>query len=264
MRVDVMQISLFEIIAQVINFFILLFILQKLFYNPVTEIMEKRQQKIEENITNAERKNEEAQELISKYERKMSEIEKEKTETMNEALKEAEEYKRDLVDRYRKEAEKKRSGFLMEAREDKEAIAAEIRNFMVKGTVDISRNLVDSFQRENLESYLFDALLTKISSFAEEKHEVGREEDAGKFVLISADEVDERKKEQLEYVLQENRFEIRSLEIREDPSLVAGYILKMPDYTIYSSISHFLDKKEEQLKEFLEQAVRDRGEDYDT
>ena len=258
-----MQITLFEIIALVINFFVLLFILQKLFYSPVTDIMEERQRKIEENITNAERKNEEAHELITAYEKKMSEIEKEKTETMNEALKEAEEYKRNLVDRYRKEAEQKKTGYLMEAKEDREAIAAEMRNFMVKGTVDIARNLVDSFQRENLESYLFDALLSKISSFAEEKHDVRRQEDAGRFVLISADKVDERKKEQLEFVLKENRFDVRSLEIREDPSLVAGYMLKMSDYTIYSSISHFIDKKEEQLKEFLEKSLRDRGEDDD-
>jgi len=259
-----MQITLFEIIALVINFFVLLFILQKLFYSPVTKIMEERQQKIEENITNAERKNKEAHELITEYEKKMSEIEKEKTETMNEALKEAEEYKGNLVDRYRKEAEQKKAGFLMDAREDREAIAAEMRNFMVKGTVDIARNLVDSFQRENLESYLFDALLSKISTFAEEKHDVGRQEDTGRFVLICADKVDERKKEQLEFVLQENRFEVRSLEIREDPTLVAGYMLKMSDYTIYSSISHFLGKKEEQLKEFLEQSLRDRGEEDET
>lgn len=258
-----MQIGLFEIIALIINFFVLLFVLQKLFYKPVTQIMEERQQKIEDNIRNAERKNEEAEALIRTYEKKMSEIEREKSETMSEAVKEAEEYKRNLVEKYEKEAEGKRSAFLADAREDQEAIGAEIRNFMVKGTVDIARNLVDSFKREDLETYLFEALLERIRTFSEENPEGTRSREGGAFILISAGEVDERKKEQLEYVLQENRLEITSLEMREDPSLVAGYMLKMPDYTIYSSISHFVDKKEEQLKEFLEQVVRDRGEDYD-
>lgn len=258
-----MQISLFEIIALIINFFVLLFVLQKLFYKPVTQIMEERQQKIEDNIRNAERKNEEAEALIRTYEKKMSEIEREKSETMSEAVKEAEEYKRNLVEKYEKEAEGKRSAFLADAREDQEAIGAEIRNFMVKGTVDIARNLVDSFKREDLETYLFEALLERIRTFSEENPEGTRSREGGAFTLISAGEVDERKKEQLEYVLQENRLESSSLELREDPSLVAGYMLKMPDYTIYSSISHFVDKKEEQLKEFLEQVVRDRGEDYD-
>lgn len=36
-----MEISWFEIGAQIINFFILLFALNKLFYEPVTEAMEK-------------------------------------------------------------------------------------------------------------------------------------------------------------------------------------------------------------------------------
>jgi len=263
LRVDVMQISLFEIIALIINFFVLLFLLQKLFYRPVMKIMEERQQKIEDSISNAERKNEEAQELIRTYEQKMSEIEKEKMEIMNEAVKEAGEYKRDLVEKYEKEAEVKKSAFMEDVREDREAIHAEIRTFMVKGTVDIARNLVDSFKREDLENYLFEALLERIRTFSEENPEGARRE-GGAFILISAGEVDERKKEQLEYVLQENRLETTSLELREDPSLVVGYMLKMPDYTIYSSISHFVDRKEEQLDHFLEQLVRERGEGHDT
>lgn len=263
MRVDVMQISLFEIIVLIINFFVLLFLLQKMFYRPVMKIMEERQQKIEDSISNAERKNEEAQELIRTYEQKMSEIEKEKMEIMNEAVKEAGEYKRDLVEKYEKEAEVKKSAFMEDVREDREAIHAEIRTFMVKGTVDIARNLVDSFKREDLENYLFEALLERIRTFSEENPEGARRE-GGAFILISAGEVDERKKEQLEYVLQENRLETTSLELREDPSLVAGYMLKMPDYTIYSSISHFVDRKEEQLDHFLEQLVRERGEGHDT
>lgn len=263
MRVDVMQISLFEIIALIINFFVLLFLLQKLFYRPVMKIMEERQQKIEDSISNAERKNEEAQELIRTYEQKMSEIEKEKMEIMNEAVKEAKDYKMGLVEKYEKEAEVKKSAFMEDVREDREAIHAEIRTFMVKGTVDIARNLVDSFKREDLENYLFEALLERIRTFSEENPEGARRE-GGAFILISAGEVDERKKEQLEYVLQENRLETTSLELREDPSLVAGYMLKMPDYTIYSSISHFVDRKEEQLDHFLEQLVRERGEGHDT
>ncbi len=258
-----MGISLFDIIATTINFFVLLFILQKLFYSPVSKIMEERQQKIEENINNAERKNEEAQQLIHTYEMKVSEIEREKTETMNEVLKEAEEYKRSLVEKYRKEAEDKKSGFLMEVKDDKDAIGAEIRSFMAKGTVDITRNLVDSFERENLESYLFDALLKKVKTFADENPDKGKKEEARRFVLISTSKVEERRKEQLEYVLQDNGFEVSSLEVREDPSLVAGYMLKIPDHIIYSSISHFLDKKEVQLKDFLDQVARDRGEEYD-
>lgn len=259
-----MQISLFQIIALIINFFVLLFLLQKLFYKPVTKIMEERQQKIEENIMNAEKMNEEAQELIQTYAKKMSEIEKEKTETMNEVRKEAEQYRKNLVERYEKEAEVKKTAFFSDAKEDQEAIGREMRNFMVKGTVDIARNLVDSFRREDLESHLFEALLERIRTFAEESPERGHGEEEGRFILISAEKVDERKKEQLEYVLRENRFDVTSIEVREDPSLGAGYMLKMPDYTIYASISHFADQKEKQLKEFLEQMVRDRGEEYET
>ena len=44
---DVMQIEWFEILAQVFNFFILLLILRKIFYKPINQVMENRQEKID-------------------------------------------------------------------------------------------------------------------------------------------------------------------------------------------------------------------------
>ena len=259
-----MQISVFEIIAQIINFFILLFILKKLFYSPVKEIMEKRQAMIEENISNAERKNSEANELISKYEKKLSEIEIEKAEKMNETKKEAEEYRRKLIEKYQAEADDKKAAFLAEVKEEKDDFAREVRDLMARGTVDIARNLFGQFERETLEEHLFDALIRKIRSFSEEKKEGAAMDDDGRFVLVSAGKVDEEKKTKLKDALDASRFEVSELEYREDDSLVAGYVLQMQDYTIFSSISHYMDKKEQQMVEYFEQAVEDRSEQYDT
>ncbi|HSL87640.1 MAG TPA: hypothetical protein VK861_11945, partial [Bacteroidales bacterium] len=189
-----MQISVFEIIAQIINFFILLFILKKLFYSPVKEIMEKRQAMIEENISNAERKNSEANELISKYEKKLSEIEIEKAEKMNETKKEAEEYRRKLIEKYQAEADDKKAAFLAEVKEEKDDFAREVRDLMARGTVDIARNLFGQFERETLEEHLFDALIRKNRSFSEEMKEGAAMDDDGRFVLVSAGKVDEEKK----------------------------------------------------------------------
>lgn len=73
-----MQINWFEITAQVINFFIILFILQKFFYGPVMDVMEKRQKKIQESLMKADRKMEEAKKLITEYNEKIANIDKER------------------------------------------------------------------------------------------------------------------------------------------------------------------------------------------
>lgn len=42
------------LLAQIVNFLVLLFILQKLLYKPVLKVLEERKRKIEESLTNAE------------------------------------------------------------------------------------------------------------------------------------------------------------------------------------------------------------------
>jgi F-type H+-transporting ATPase subunit b len=43
------------LLAQIVNFLVLLFILQKLLYKPILKVLEERKRKIEESLTNAEK-----------------------------------------------------------------------------------------------------------------------------------------------------------------------------------------------------------------
>lgn len=52
--------------AQIVNFLVLLFILQKLLYKPVLKILEERKRKIEEGLLNAEKIQKELEETESK------------------------------------------------------------------------------------------------------------------------------------------------------------------------------------------------------
>src|SRR3989344_3734981 len=57
------------LVAQIVNFLIILFILRKFFFGPITKVLEDRRQKIEEGLKNAEtieRKLEETEEKTAK------------------------------------------------------------------------------------------------------------------------------------------------------------------------------------------------------
>ena len=69
-----MQIEWFEIIAMIINFFLTLFILQKLLYKPVVKAMDERQERIQKAQIEAEAKMEDAKKLISDYDKKIADI----------------------------------------------------------------------------------------------------------------------------------------------------------------------------------------------
>src|SRR5665648_591135 len=107
-----MQISWFEIVAQIINFFIILFILQKLLYKPVIKAMDERQVRIQKSQKEADEKMDNAKELISEYNHKMAEVEDEKSSIINQARIEAKERKDSLLEDYKKEADRKRDSYL--------------------------------------------------------------------------------------------------------------------------------------------------------
>ena len=61
-----MNIDIFTFSAQIINFLILLFILNKLVYKPIIKAMKDRNNKIQKNISDAESKFKEAEETKTK------------------------------------------------------------------------------------------------------------------------------------------------------------------------------------------------------
>ena len=95
------------LIAQIVNFLVLLFILWKFAYGPVLAMLEKRQKKIEKGLADAE----EAHKNLEKSEEKQKEI-----------LKHARTEAKDIVEKAREQAEKAKSEMALEAKAQAEKI----------------------------------------------------------------------------------------------------------------------------------------------
>lgn len=247
-----MQINLFEIIAQVINFFILLFILQKLFYKPVTEIMKKRQEGIEERLASAERKNAGAMALISEYEERMAEIETEKARVLEEIKEQALAQKSELLEKYEKEADHKRHVYFKEVEEEMEEFTAQLRTAMGKGAINIAASIINTVADKDLNERMFSSLLEKIRTWDADVAMSKMSSTRGSPILISAEEIDEDKKEQIERILGEKFDGLQQLLYRTDPSLVLGYELRFETYIIHANLGRQLDESQKNMMKFLE------------
>ena len=104
-----MHITLTQVIAAVVNFFLLLVILRAFLYRPVLQMLEARKKEIEDNLNAAEKAKEEAQVLKADYEQ---------------SLKEAYQKAQSIVSEADQAAEKNRNDMLQKAREEANVIAA--------------------------------------------------------------------------------------------------------------------------------------------
>lgn len=252
-----MNIDWFEIVFIVINFFILLFILQKIFYKPVLKVMAERQTRIDENLASAKRKEDEAENLIKSYVDKLNSLEKTKETLLREARAEAMEKKRKWLEVYQAEAHEKRQHYLNEVEEERETFATALQEQMVSGALSVASKLLEETKNEDWDQRLFFALIEKLKiyNFPKPLKELTRGE--SKLLLLSAEPLNEKKKKLLQDALLQSPFLPDSLTYREDSSLILGYELQMPSHTIYASIKNHLKNSQENLTALLDRTPYD-------
>lgn len=253
LRGDAMQINWFEIVAQIINFVVLLLILQKLFYKPIIKAMEERQARIKEDLDKADIRMQEADSLIATYENKLAEIEENEKGMLEQAKKEALLTKETLLKGYRNQADEKRMAYLNEMEKEKEGLSAELKKSLGTNAVKIASNILTMINNEDIRERLFDSFIGKIHSLSPEYlQEVvsSAEED---LILISSEAIPEEKRRILENALKEKIGSYRTITYKVDESLVFGYELKFETFTLAMNIKKYLEESEKNIMEKLKQ-----------
>lgn len=247
-----MQIDWFEIVAQIINFFIILFILQKLLYKPVINMMETRQERIQKDQIEAEEKMNKAEELISEYDTKIAGVEDEKREILDDARDKAQERKQELLEIYKEEAENKRQVYLNEIEDEKELFIKNLRKKLGQNAVKIASHILSNISSKELEDEVFHTFLENIRNLRDNIEEPGLLDEEKDIELYSAKELSQDKKEKIKKVLGEQVKNLDHLEFEVDEDLILGYQLSLETYTVHTDIKNYLDSMEEEIIEEIE------------
>ncbi len=103
-----MNINAIQILFQIVNFFILLFLMKKYLYGPIMKILEMRSKKIEAGLEAAEKSIEEQDKIEKKRKRIIVEAEKNATQILEGARVRAKKVEKELQQKAELEIEKKR------------------------------------------------------------------------------------------------------------------------------------------------------------
>ncbi len=133
-------------------------IVAKLLYNPVTNYIAKRNERIATNLKNADDMMAEASKLKAEYEGKLANIQKERTEILDEARKIAKEQEAQIVSAAREEADalKERAEVAIKREEER------ARDDMRKDIIDISTALASSVIAKNIDESTQNKLLDEV------------------------------------------------------------------------------------------------------
>lgn len=121
-----MKINWFTVIAQVVNFLILVWLLRRFLYKPILEAIDEREKKIADKLTDAEAKKAEAKKEQDDFKEKNETFDKEKAGLMTKAVDESNTERDKLIEAAKKKATDLQASLAEEWKKSKENLATEL------------------------------------------------------------------------------------------------------------------------------------------
>lgn len=159
-----MNLSIQEILTQALGFIILLWILKKLAWKPILELLESRRLKIETSFREIDQAREEITRLKADYDSRLHHIEEESRDKINEAIHEGKHIARDIQDQARNQAKE----ILEKAREDISLEVAKAQVALRKEIADLVFHATERVLGEKLSEKKDEEMILKLIKEIEE------------------------------------------------------------------------------------------------
>lgn len=154
-----MIIDWFIVVAQIINFIILVFLLKVFLYRPVFEAIGRRKNEIENSIAQAKEKESAAEMLLEEYEKMKSSLESKEKKIIDDAHVAAAEYLKERNLQLDAEIEGLKIKKIEKIKKDEKNFQKYAAETFTKLIFDVSHRVIEELSGQNLEALMFERFL---------------------------------------------------------------------------------------------------------
>jgi F-type H+-transporting ATPase subunit b len=244
----------FTVLAQIVNFLILVFLLHRFLYNPILNAMAQREQRIADDLETAERKRREAREEIDSYRQKKAELDEKRQELLRQAEEDAEEKRRDLLQKARVETDEIRTRWQQAIEQEKESFLADLRRRVGEETYRVIRSALADMADVALEERIVTVFLERLGDLSESDQQAVAAETADSWKINTAFDLPDERRKEIEQVVKGEMGHNGRLHFNTQPDLIAGIELVAAGHKVAWSLDSYLDNLEEALSDLLTQA----------
>jgi F-type H+-transporting ATPase subunit b len=232
-----MKFDIWTFLFQVINFVVLLYILKRLLYRPVRDILQKRRDLVRETLEKAERIQKEALELKERHREEMDKLGGLRERMTEEMKAEVLEEKKKLVAAAEEEAAMRIEKAMALYDLEKTRFQGEMKEKAVETVCIFTSNILRDIADEELHRGIWRRFLIELDEIARDM--AGRElkEQTVTVELVSAYPEPEEDLDVLRNVLEGVLSRKVTLNSAVDNSLIAGVIIRLSDMVYDSSLS---------------------------
>lgn len=250
-----MLIDPFVVVAQIVNFIILVVLLKRFLYKPITQAMEGRARRIERQLAAAALKEENAAAEKKLYLQKQQELEAQKQAWLERAQQEVEAEREQLTQQARAEVAQARSQWYENLERDRQRFIRQLRDRLSQQVAIATGKALLDLANANLERQIIATFITHLSELDSTKLKAIRSTSISNqervITIRSSFNIADEQKEQLRVAISERLGIDAQAQFEITTDLLCGIELRFEGYKISWNLQHYLQELETETAKIL-------------
>ncbi|MDR9486080.1 MAG: F0F1 ATP synthase subunit delta [Sediminimonas sp.] len=159
-----MSIDWLTVAAQIVNFLVLVWLLQRFLYQPISEAMRRREARIEDRLSEAKAAREDAEDEARRLREERAALDQERQGILEQARDEAAELRRDLNAELREEMESKRAAWQRQLEEERGDFARRLQRRAGQQVLHITERVLADFAGSDLSERIAETFLSRLKT----------------------------------------------------------------------------------------------------
>lgn len=253
-----MQIDWITVVAQIANFLVLVWLLQRFLYRPIIRAMKRREDTIEDRLAEAKSARKDAEDEAETLRQKQEELEASKEGILEDARREAEALRGRLEADLREDMEGRRQTWQKHLQEERESFANTLRRRAGHQVIAIAERILLDYAQAELCDQVADGFIARLHSLEDDMREklAAAAAHAGNPAIVeSSNNLKSGIRGQITRAVHEVLSTDLDVEYRQDEDLILGFRLVIGEQTLEWSAARHLRRLDKALDEAIDSAA---------
>lgn len=247
-----MLINWFTVIAQIINFLILVFLLQRFLYKPVMQTIKKRQAMIDARWEEAEIAQQEANREAATYRQQQQELQQQEEAMTRQMREKVEREHQQLLIKARREVEEMQTKWKEALLQEKNDFIRSLRQQIAEQTNLIARHALQDLANVDLEKQMIFRFCERLQKIDENQKQIitqSLQNNHQPIIIKSSFEISPESRQKISKALQNQVISNNTLNFQTSPDLICGIQVKLAAYLISWNLDDYLQTLESRFQQ---------------
>lgn len=246
-----MLIDWFTVSAQVINFLILVWLLQRFLYKPILHAIDERERKINDQIQQAELAKTQAQQSYDEFQQKNNQWNEQRETLLNKTLEETQDLRQRSIEEVRQETNALRARWLESLKNQQSNINQHVASQVQQEVFSISRKILNDLASIQIEQAIVQVFIGKLHELKQTHRDDRWQEKTTR--VKSRFDLSFEQKESIQSAIKQVFSSETEVQFSLADELIAGIELTFGGYQLAWSIADYLGSLETRYEEILQE-----------